>query len=84
MTDRPTHAQLLHLLNRAIDGVVLHGEGDHLRELVCALYERSEQAEAAIGRVRNLATQWAVLRTYGSAATELRAALDQVEQQPTA
>ncbi|MFC9753003.1 hypothetical protein [Streptomyces sp. NPDC056921] len=39
------------------------------------------KAEAAIARVRALATRWAVLRAYGSAATELRAALD--EQQPT-
>lgn len=51
MTDRPTHAQLLHLLNRAIDGVVLHGEGDHLRELVCALYDQAEGAEAARDRL---------------------------------
>ncbi|MEV0917874.1 hypothetical protein AB0I93_26900 [Streptomyces sp. NPDC049967] len=44
--------------------------------------QRADQAEAAIDRVRELATQWAVLRTYGGAAYELRAALDQ-PQQPT-
>ncbi|MFF8716192.1 hypothetical protein ACF07T_32875 [Streptomyces sp. NPDC015184] len=37
---------------------------------------RAKQDEAAIVRVRALATQWAVLRNHGSAATELRAALD--------
>ncbi|MFD8820811.1 hypothetical protein ACFV1C_00330 [Streptomyces sp. NPDC059605] len=45
-----------------------------------ALTARAEQAEAGLGRARALATQWAVLRTYGSAATELRAVLD---EQPT-
>lgn len=127
----PTDPELHHLLNRAIDGVVLHGESDRLRELVreleadrervqqeaCRTAERlrkaearvtelekvsrgycphcgrgdaapglddwdrerkrAEQAEAAIERARKLATQWAVLRAYGSAATQLRAALDQ-------
>ncbi|MGW6009677.1 hypothetical protein [Streptomyces sp. NPDC055210] len=34
-----------------------------------------DQREAAIARAEALATQWAVLRAYGSAATELRAAL---------
>jgi hypothetical protein len=38
--------------------------------------QRAERAEAAIDRARSLATQWAVLRAYGSAATELRSALD--------
>ncbi|MDV9194340.1 hypothetical protein [Streptomyces sp. Wh19] len=38
------------------------------------------EAVTAIDRVRALATRWAVLRAYGSAATELRAALD---EQPT-
>jgi hypothetical protein len=33
------------------------------------------QSQAALARVHALATQWAVLRTYGSAATELRTAL---------
>jgi Lon protease-like protein len=34
------------------------------------------QSQAAIDRARKLASRWAVLRAYGSAATELRAALD--------
>ncbi|GAA5033049.1 hypothetical protein [Streptomyces siamensis] len=37
--------------------------------------ERAEAAEAALGRAEQLATRWAVLRTHGGAATELRAAL---------
>ncbi|MEW2127081.1 hypothetical protein AB0891_25515 [Streptomyces sp. NPDC007259] len=36
-------------------------------------------AEAALDRARALATRWAILRTHGSAATELRAALDQAQ-----
>ncbi|WP_046505939.1 hypothetical protein [Streptomyces odonnellii] len=36
-----------------------------------------ERAEAAIARARKLATQWAVLRTHGGAAYELRKVLDQ-------
>lgn len=39
--------------------------------------KRGDKAEAAIERVRKLATQWAVLRTYGGAAYELRKALDE-------
>ncbi|MFF3128649.1 hypothetical protein ACFVRD_41790 [Streptomyces sp. NPDC057908] len=46
------------------------------------LADRYRGAEAAIERARKLATQWAVLRAYGSAATELRTALGQ-PQQPT-
>jgi hypothetical protein len=49
--------------------------------------ERADKAEAAIDRARKLASRWAVLRAYGSAATELRAALDgpePCEQHPTA
>lgn len=38
---------------------------------------RADTAEAAIERTRALASRWAVLRAYGSAATELRAALDE-------
>ncbi|WP_330435764.1 hypothetical protein OIC43_36920 [Streptomyces sp. NBC_00825] len=53
---------------------------DEMLATVSQWRTRAEQAEAAIERVRALATQWAVLRTYGSAATELRAAL---EEQPT-
>ncbi|MFD5058232.1 hypothetical protein [Streptomyces sp. NPDC058394] len=105
-----SNTELHHLLNRALDGVVLHGESDRLRELVRQLEKRAEQAdadrnrvqqracstaetlrhakarlselEAAIERARKLATQWAILRAYGGAATQLRAALDQ--PQPTA
>ncbi|MFE2936680.1 hypothetical protein [Streptomyces sp. NPDC059278] len=51
------------------------------RRHVQLIVPKLEKAEAAIARVRTLANQWAVLRAYGSAATELRAALD--EQQPT-
>lgn len=36
-----------------------------------------ERAQAAIARVRALASRWAVLRAYGGAATELRASLDE-------
>ena len=43
--------ELHHLLNRAIDGVVLHGESDRLRELVRGLEQRAEQAEADHARV---------------------------------
>ncbi|GGW41161.1 hypothetical protein [Streptomyces xantholiticus] len=45
------------------------------------------QYQAAIDRARKLASRWAVLRAYGSAATELRVALDgpeSCEQHPTA
>lgn len=38
--------------------------------------DRADTAEAAIRRVRKLSQDWAVLRTYGSAAYELRTALD--------
>lgn len=41
------------------------------------------EAQAAIERVRALASRWAVLRTHGGAATELRAALDGTEQPTT-
>lgn len=40
------------------------------------LRTRAEQAEATIARVRQLADAWAVMRTYGSAASELRTVLD--------
>lgn len=87
MTDQPTHAHLLHLLNRAIDGVVLHGEGDHLRELVCALHERAIQAEAAIERVQAIPLEPETPATsfdygYNQALRATWAALDQ-PQQPT-
>lgn len=46
--------------------------------------EERNEAGAAIDRARALASRWAVLRAYGSAATELRAALDGTEQPTTA
>jgi hypothetical protein len=39
-----------------------------------------EKAETAIERVRALASRWAVMRAYGSAATELRAALEESKE----
>ncbi|MEU2339945.1 hypothetical protein ABZ608_41540 [Streptomyces sp. NPDC013172] len=45
---------------------------------------RLHRAEAAIERVRKLASRWAVLRAYGSAATDLRRALDATEPTPEA
>ncbi|MFF5984387.1 hypothetical protein ACFY78_36650 [Streptomyces olindensis] len=38
------------------------------------------RAQASVERARTLASRWGVLRTYGSAATELRAALDDPSQ----
>ncbi|MCX5431897.1 hypothetical protein OHU11_30060 [Streptomyces sp. NBC_00257] len=48
-----------------------------------AWHTRAEQAEAAIARVRKLATRWAILRTYGGAAYELRKALDEKPAETT-
>ncbi|MFG3323747.1 hypothetical protein ACGF3J_37450 [Streptomyces sp. NPDC048171] len=45
--------------------------------------ERAEQAEAAIVRAERLARRWAILRTHGGAALELRAALAQPEENST-
>lgn len=50
-------------------------------DATCEAVARAEQAEAALARAQALAARWAVLRAYGSAATELRAALD--ERQPS-
>lgn len=50
---------------------VARGNLRHVREIVPDL----ERAEAVIERARTLASRWAVMRTHGSAATELRAAL---------
>jgi hypothetical protein len=47
-----------------------------LERRTTTLRKRAERAEAAIERARKLASRWAVLRAYGSATTELRAALD--------
>ncbi|MEV6081808.1 hypothetical protein AB0L80_43085 [Streptomyces sp. NPDC052069] len=87
MTIQPERIALDDLTSDALDQLyaridtleyVAAGNKRHVQLLVPEL----EQAEAAIARVRALATQWAVFRAYGSAATELRAALDQ-PQQPT-
>lgn len=57
-------------------------QGD-MNERAIDLTRRAQQAEAAIARAHKLASRWAVLRAYGSAATELRAALDGTEQPTT-
>lgn len=54
-----SNAELHHLLNRAVDGVVLHGESDRLRELVRGLEQRAEQAEADRKRVQQAACRTA-------------------------
>ncbi|WP_328920669.1 hypothetical protein OG911_28105 [Streptomyces sp. NBC_00208] len=55
MSDTDLH----HLLNRAIDGVVLHGESDRLRGLVRGLEQRAKQAEAEAERVQQAACRTA-------------------------
>ncbi|MET8404474.1 hypothetical protein [Streptomyces sp900116325] len=70
-TDR--HAELRHLLGRAIDGVVLHGESDRLRELVRGLESRVEQAEADLGRVQERACRVAEARRKAERAVDLLA-----------
>lgn len=44
---------------------------------------RLHRAESAVKRALRLATRWAVLRTHGSAATELRAALAEPKESTT-
>jgi hypothetical protein len=44
-----------------------------------ALYAERDAARSAIDRVRGLASRWVLLRSHGSAASELRAALDTPE-----
>ncbi|MEU8473729.1 hypothetical protein [Streptomyces hygroscopicus] len=45
---------------------------------------RAEQAEATLARLRRLADDWAILRTHGSGAYELRATLDEpAAEQPS-
>lgn len=51
---------------------------------VTELWGRLRSAEAAVTRARALASRWAVLRTHGSAATELRAALADVPEEAPA
>ncbi|MFF1417449.1 hypothetical protein [Streptomyces sp. NPDC058280] len=58
---------------------VAKGNRRHVQHLVPEL----ERAEAAIERAQKLVTQWSVLRAYGSAATELRAALAAEQQGDT-
>ncbi|MEU3507921.1 hypothetical protein ABZ733_08315 [Streptomyces longwoodensis] len=53
------------------------------RRLAAHRLAELEQAQAAIKRVRALASRWGVLRAYGNAATELRRALDGAEQHTT-
>lgn len=55
--------------------------GEHaLRRTLARLYD----AETTVERLRALASQWAILRAHGGAATELRAVLDQHGQTPGA
>jgi hypothetical protein len=42
-----------------------------------ALYDERDRLRAAVRRAETIASRWAVLRTYGGAAYELRAALDE-------
>ncbi|MBL1108015.1 hypothetical protein JK361_26080 [Streptomyces sp. 5-8] len=55
-----------------------HAIGEYARVAIELEDARRElrAATASIARARKLATQWAVLRAYGSAATELRTALN--------
>lgn len=76
-TPAPTATELHHLLNRAIDGVVLHGESDRLRELVRELEHRVEQAEQ---EVTDMATAAALLTTLvGKRAERAEAAIERVQ-----
>ncbi|MEE1774477.1 hypothetical protein PUR34_41480 [Streptomyces sp. JV185] len=70
------YGRIAELEQQLADADAVHDDLDHTCEAVAG----RDRAEAAIARVRALATQWAVLRNHGSAATELRAALD---EQPT-
>ncbi|MEV0526014.1 hypothetical protein AB0I66_21495 [Streptomyces sp. NPDC050439] len=92
MSDRPTAATItdaeLDALYRkiAVAEKAATGErtfkwyADDAQRRLKVQRERAEHAEAAIDRARALASRWAVLRAYGSAATELRKTLD---EQPT-
>jgi hypothetical protein len=44
---------------------------------------RAEKAEAAVERADRLARRWAILRTHGGAAVELRAALAEPKETST-
>ncbi|MFB7219366.1 hypothetical protein [Streptomyces sp. NPDC056227] len=68
-----TNTELHHLLNRAIDGVVLHGESDRLRELVRGLEQMIESQGLHITELK---------RTYtalSERAAEDRAAIERVQ-----
>ncbi len=79
MTDRPTADTIT---DDELDALYRELEHTHVRArtLVRRLTDvkgERDNARAAIGRARALASRWAVLRAYGSAATELRSALDE-------
>lgn len=57
-------------------GYRLTQENERLRRELEDVQRHYEIAAKAIGRARDLATQWAVLRAYGGAAYELRKAID--------
>jgi DNA-binding transcriptional LysR family regulator len=73
---------LLVLLSRVRRHVQSTDEAELLATHVTHLLVQIDQAEAALARTRQLASNWAVLRTHGSAAYELRAALDTKEPTP--
>ncbi|MFD3614453.1 hypothetical protein ACFWWT_04220 [Streptomyces sp. NPDC058676] len=66
------------------EGRAQHAIGLYTQTAIELEDTRRDQAAstAAIERARKLATQWAVLRAYGGAATELRAALDGASPSP--
>jgi hypothetical protein len=67
-------------LAAATDAVLAVRDEELLRlRAETATAEDLTTAQAAIERVRKLASQWAILRTYGSAAYELRKVLDEKE-----
>ncbi|MFB7866977.1 hypothetical protein [Streptomyces sp. NPDC056069] len=52
-----------------------------LKRAHVALATQAGKDQASVSRARALASRWGVLRAYGSAATELRAALDEQQEQ---
>lgn len=54
---------------------------DGLYERIATLQAQLVIDQQRIARVRQLAADWTVLRTHGSAAYELRAALDEPKEQ---
>ncbi|MFE9844722.1 hypothetical protein [Streptomyces goshikiensis] len=83
-------ARAIHLLTAAEaerDAAEQRAEqAEHERDTACRAFNAKalalDDALAAIARVRQLATDWAVLRTHGGAAYELRAALNPQEPTP--